>query len=126
MAKAKKKSAQSKITQGSMTFTVDGEDYTLTANLQAAIAIQQKMDSFGLALDAMKALNIEGMAVIWMASGNATSLQKGREAVFEIGTINLMAPLTEYIMLLTRGGRPLPEPTDEIKEAIEEVAAGNA
>lgn len=122
----------SKLDQGEVTISLDGEDLVLKPTVRAAMAVNNLFDGFANANAALGRANmISAIAVIRIGANlsekDARDLDErvyaemGRESG---AWASLLVGLIRYVAILQNGGKPLP---DDVERAIVEpqAAAGN-
>lgn len=115
-----------KLNSGEVTITLGGEERTLAPTLGAATRISRAFNGFQGALQQLQASDLDAyVTVIQHGLGLRTEAEtKGlREKVWAAGLNRLVLPLTEYVLMLSNGGRPLEEPEDDEAGG---TSAGNA
>ena len=103
MTKAKKSS----LTEGQITITLDGFDRELIPSVDAIVKLSRTYDGLAGILANIRQMNLDAY-VATIRYGLQISDKEAKDLpakVYEAGIIELMAPLTEYVMLLLRGGR---------------------
>tara|TARA_R110002072_G_scaffold86176_14_gene194583 strand:+ start:181 stop:573 length:393 start_codon:yes stop_codon:yes gene_type:complete len=102
----------SQITQGRITLEHDARRYELQASLRAATNLNRQFGGFGAALERLKLLDLEALALVLAAGLNwkgSEALKEARELAFKIGALKLAGPLSDYLLILANGGRSLEE-----------------
>lgn len=97
----------SKITSGEVVISLDGEERTLRPTLNAATRINSQFGGFAGALGQIQALNLEAMTyIVRQGLGASDAEAKGlREQVYQAGVLEMVGPLSRYVMLLANGGK---------------------
>jgi len=102
----------SKLDAGQITVTLDGEEVVLKPTIAAAKNISRLLGGFQAAHQALFAQNLDAyVTVVRHGLGMKTEAEaKGLEdRVFRTGLRALVGPLTDFILILANGGRPLEE-----------------
>jgi hypothetical protein len=97
---------------GDVTITLGGREAVLKCTLGAAMKVDEELGGFAGALQAVSTFRLSAFVCV-VAAGLGKPQQDVREAVFKEGLTNLIGPVSEYLALLTNGGRK----ADEVKEA---------
>lgn len=100
------------VVDGQMDLKLGGETVTLTANLFAGRAICRHFGGVQAALNRVAAGDIEAfIAIVRAGLGIATEaeakVQNIDERVFRGGILSLTSPLTEFLLSVANGGRPV-------------------
>ena len=105
--------------QGEMELQLGPDKITLRATPHALRTVLSKHEDLRTALQRVYMMNDSIMYDIIEAAVSDGKKAINREAlqtnVFEYGIINLVEPLTEYLMLLANGGKPVEGESDEKK-----------
>ena len=88
---------------------------TLRCTLRAAKTVNKVCGSFSEAFARVQALDFDACTVV-VAAGMGKSTTAVEDDVFRTGLPDLLQPLTEYLILLSNGGR---QPDDEPAEGSE-------
>lgn len=97
---------------GDVTIKLDGREAVLKCTLGAAMRVDEELGGFAEAMRQVSMFRLAAFVSV-IAAGLGKSQQDVREAVFAEGLTNLINPVSEYLALLTAGGRK----PDEAKEA---------
>ena len=114
--------ASPKFATGEVTVDLAGTTYTLRPTLQAARALGRDFGGFAPLLQRIRDLDLDAYVAV-IVQGAALERREAKEVpdlVWQSGMIDLLAPTTEFVMILANGGRPL---GDEPK--VEADASGN-
>lgn len=109
--------------QGEMELKLDVDNLVLKATPHALRTILSKHEDMRTAINKVYMMNFEIMCDIVEAAiyDGKTKVNKQylEENVFNEGIINLIDPLTQYLMLLSNGGKPIEnqEELDDEKKA---------
>lgn len=91
--------------QGDVTFTLDGKDVTMQCTVRAWKEINSVFGSFSKAF--VRLSEFDAMAYVSVvAAGLGKKASEIEGAVFATGMPDLVRPTTDYIALLSNGGRP--------------------
>lgn len=99
--------------QGDVELTLDAKPVVLKSTLGAAIEIDERLGGFAEAFRQLAGFKLGAFTII-VAAGMGRRPNEVKEAVYRSGMADLIAPLTEYLTLLSNGGRAPP--------AVEEAA----
>lgn len=100
----------SQLLSGHVEIVLDGEKVTLAPTLFAATHICKHFGGFQAASAKLYAQDLESYAAVvrgglgYKADKDAAGLL---DKVFASGTINLLYPLVEFVLILANGGKPL-------------------
>lgn len=97
----------SKLTAGIVRLTLCGEDFELKANARATLRISDELGGITGALTKVQQVDFRSMVkIVKHGIGADDALAKRLDdLVFEEGTVNLIAPINRYLLLLANGGR---------------------
>lgn len=90
---------------GEVSITLDGKAETLRSTLRAA-RIVSSLGGFTGALKLLQEFNLEGYVAIVAAGLNKRTIDV-EDAVYKTGLVELTGPLSDFVILLTQGGRPV-------------------
>jgi hypothetical protein len=99
----------SKITAGQVDITLGNDTLTLAPTIEAMTKISRTFGGMKPAIDRVLALDIDAFTVI-IATGAGLSGNKAAglgDKVWKHGMDNLVGGLTDYLLILRNGGRPL-------------------
>ncbi|MGO1121217.1 hypothetical protein ACTL6U_21175 [Rhodovibrionaceae bacterium A322] len=102
----------SEITRGVITLEHEDRCYDLQPSLRAATSLNRQFGGFGAALERLKLLDLEALALVLAAGLNwkgAEAQREARELAFQMGALKLAGPLSDYLLILANGGRPFEE-----------------
>lgn len=100
----------SQLLSGHVEIVLDGEKVTLAPTLFAATHICKHFGGFQAALSKVSAFDLESYAAVVRAGlGYKTDKEAFGllDKVFASGVLNLFTPLSDYLMILANGGKPL-------------------
>lgn len=112
------------VSEGEYAVPFGDETAVLTANLFAAKGISRHFGGFQAALNKVATGDLEAfIAVIRYGLGIRNDAEAARieDKVFRAGILNLTAPLTEFVLMLANGGKPIGE-TAQAEPAAEKKA----
>lgn len=102
-----------------VTVEIDGEEMTLVPSPGAILVLSEQYDGFGPLIQAIQRLKVSAAADVVIAGlgleGRAA--KEMREKVAMTGVVDLVGKLTEFVMVLANGGRPLTDDEDSKKES---------
>lgn len=111
-----KDTPMSQILSGHVEIVLDGETVTLAPTLFAATHICKHFGGFQAAIGKISAFDLESYAAV-IRGGLGYKTDKDAagllDKVFAAGVLNLFTPLSEYLMILANGGKPLSAPGAE-------------
>jgi hypothetical protein len=93
---------------------LDGKEVAFRCTLRAAKEVNARFGSFHEAFRRMTTFDFDAYAAV-VAAGLGKSVADVEEAVFRNGMPNLVKPLTDYLGMLSNGGR-VPELAGEKKD----------
>ena len=97
---------------------VDGNELELVPTLAALECLNKKYGDFANVLNGINSLNFDTyIDVIYVGvkkqlPSNEKERKETAQEIFNTGIVDLLAPVTEYIMLLLNGGRKI-DPEEE-------------
>lgn len=97
---------------------VDGEPITLIPNPDAIITLSRAYDGFKPLLDAISRFNFDAISATIVA-GVGVEGKEARDLIQKVAKtsiVELVPPLTAFVMILLNGGKPLADDDDEGKE----------
>lgn len=94
------------IQAGDVTFDLDSEKFTLKCTLGAAMAVNDAFGNYSKAVTAIQSLDLRAMCQV-VAAGLEKSFKDASEIVFRKGHRNLTEPVSQFILMLANGGRPI-------------------
>ena len=86
--------------------TVDTELGTLRPTLGAAMKVTKRFGSFMDALRKVESLDLEAFVFIVAAGLNKRPVDV-EESVYDVGTMALVQPVSDFVTLLANGGKPI-------------------
>jgi hypothetical protein len=105
-----KDTPMAQILSGHVEIVLDGEKVTLAPTLFAATTICKHFGGFQAAIGKISAFDLESYAAV-VRAGLGYKTEKDAagllDQVFASGVLNLFSPLSEYLMILANGGKPL-------------------
>ncbi len=121
---------KSKLDDGFVDITLNGETYQMKATIKAARLISARYEGFGSAIALVSQLRLDATTDI-VKIGLGLTEREFKEmdidnAVWRAGLPNLAGPLTRYLMMLINGGRSPSGDDDDEGEAKRDAPAGEA
>ena len=93
---------------GDVSITLDGKPFVLRSTLGAAETVNAAFGSFTAAYERVGKFDFSAFVVI-IAAGTDKPTKEIKSAVFKNGMTDLVKPISEYLTLLSNGGRPATE-----------------
>lgn len=100
--------------EGEIEFSLNGKAETLKSTLRAAKIVSANAGGFQGVLSKLALMEFEAYVGV-VSAGLARKPSEVEEAVYKTGLPNLTEPLTEYVMLLANGGKPMSSGEDSGK-----------
>ena len=114
---------------GDVEIELDGETVTLKPTLEACQTISRAGGGLygqGTLTDRIARADFDAMAAVIRAglglTGNAVKGLDGQ--IYRTGLVNLIGPLTRFVMIVGNGGRPRPDNADDEDKSGNERGAG--
>lgn len=94
---------------------LDGEWVELVPTRYALEKLSSKYQNMNTVIEQLISHNFNIMAdIVYFGVSGKADLEKTKDAVYEAGVVNLLEPLTDYLMLLMNNGK---RPSKEVGES---------
>ncbi len=99
----------SKIDAGSISITLDDEERFLVPTLKVITRVSRQYGGPLAALEKVRTMDLDAFVFIIGLGLDSDERERKRlpEMVFSAGLLNLVAPVTKFMMVLANGGRPV-------------------
>ncbi len=89
-----------------VTLFLDGESVELVPTRFALEKLSTKYQNMNTVIEQLIGHNFNVMTdIVYFGTGGKADLEKTKDAVYEAGVVNLLDPLTDYIMLVMNNGK---------------------
>ena len=94
---------------------LDGERVELVPTRYALEKLSSKYQNMNTVIEQLIGHNFNVMTdIVYFGTGGKADIEKTKDAIYEAGIVNLLEPLTDYLMLVMNNGK---RPSKEVGES---------